>query len=81
MNLNSSSLGINNLSENILAVYSDSSKSVVKLKGARPDESWELVNHVGTCVLRGVGEFLDLQSLPSGIYQLEIRNQLHRIIK
>lgn len=81
MILNSSSSAIHTLSDHILAVYSDRAKGTVHLNGARPDESWELVNHMGTCVLEGVGTLLNLQSLPSGIYQLEIRNQLHRIVK
>lgn len=65
----------------IFTSYNDLKKNVVKIKGISETEPWELFNAVGKQVLRGLGIAIDVQNLPSGLYLLEVRGELHRIIK
>lgn len=70
-----------NIGTTILTSYSDLKKNIIKIKGIHDTEPWELFNAMGKKVLRGLGLVIDVEQLPAGLYLLEVRGELHRIIK
>ena len=66
---------------NILTCYSKIRNGLVIINGIEDSQSWELYNSIGDNVLSGIGSDISLVTLNKGIYLLEVRGELHRIVK
>ena len=51
------------------------------ITGINELEPWELFDSVGRQVLAGNGNELNIRHLSSGMYLLEVRGELHRVVK
>ena len=65
----------------IKIIYKDIRNKLLYIRGVDETDTWKLFNAIGNKVLNGTGSELCLSVLPFGIYLLEVKGELHRVIK